>query len=49
MTIFAKNLAWGLGILGPPGYACDWQHNWDPYKQLASCYICFALSLHSGI
>jgi len=26
-----------------------WQHNWHPYRQLASCYICFVLSLHSGI
>jgi len=20
-----------------------WQHNWHPYRQLASCYICFVL------
>jgi len=26
-----------------------WQHNWHPYTKLASCYICFVLSLHSGI
>jgi len=26
-----------------------WQHNWHPYRKLASCYICFVLSLHSGI
>jgi len=26
-----------------------WQHNWHPYGQLASCYVCFVLSLHSGI
>jgi len=26
-----------------------WQHNWHPYGQLASCYICFVLPLYSGI
>jgi len=26
-----------------------WQQNWQPYRQLASCYMCFVLSLHSGI
>jgi len=26
-----------------------WQRNWHPYRQLLSCYICFVLSLHSGI
>jgi len=26
-----------------------WKHNWNPYRQLASCYIFFFLSLHSGI
>jgi len=26
-----------------------WQRNWHPYRQLVSCYICFVLSLHSGI
>jgi len=26
-----------------------WQHSWHPYGQLASCYACFVLSLHSGI
>ena len=25
------------------------QHNWRPYTKHASCYICFVLSLHSGI
>ena len=26
-----------------------WQHNWHPYRPLASCQVCFVLSLHSGI
>jgi len=26
-----------------------WQHNWHPYRQLVSCYMCFVLSLHSDI
>jgi len=26
-----------------------WQHNWHPYRQLASCYIWFVFSLYSGI
>jgi len=26
-----------------------WQHNWHPYGQLVSCYVCFVLSLYSGV
>ena len=26
-----------------------WQHYWYPYRQLAGCCRCFALSLHAGI
>jgi len=26
-----------------------WQHNWHPYRQLVSCYMCLAVSLHSDI
>ena len=26
-----------------------WQHNWHPYRQLATCYICFVLSLHPAV
>ena len=48
MTIYAKNIA-GAWHPGPPDYAYDWQHNWHPYRQLAGCYICLVLSLHSGI
>jgi len=26
-----------------------WQHNWHPYKQLASCYICFVFAFRYAV
>jgi len=48
MTMYAKHLG-GMAPGTTPGYAYHWQHNWHPYRKLASCFICFVLSLHSGI
>jgi len=39
-----------MGNTKLPYLFLHWQHNWHPYsRQLASCCICFVLSLHSGV
>jgi len=38
-----------IGNTKQPYLFMHWQQNWHHYRQLASCYICFVLSLHSGI
>jgi len=38
-----------IGNTKQPYLFLHWQHNWHPYRQLSSCYICFVLTLHSGI
>ena len=46
-----SNCAFVFALEKPNSYILflHWQHNWHPYGQLASCHVCFLLSLYSGI